>query len=121
MLQDSGTTWGNESCWHRVKVGPFRVADCPRDLCKLVEGHGVGLNFQRTVVQGHSFEFSPSIINQYWDCADVVEDEVEITKIDPMVSIIMGGKVRTWLTRYNLRSSHLTSEYSILHKIAMCN
>ena len=39
MLRDSGTTWGNESCRHRVKVGPFRVADCPRDLCKLVEGH----------------------------------------------------------------------------------
>ena len=38
-----------------------------------------------------------------------------------MVSLITGGKVITWLYKYNLPFSHLTSKYSILHKIAMCN
>ena len=42
-------------------------------------------------------------------------------KIDPMVSVITGGKVRSWPYKFQLLSSHLILRYSILHKIAMCN
>ena len=67
------------------------------------------------------FEFSPSIINQYWECEDVSDDEIEVLETDPMVSVITRGKVQTSPQKYNLCSSHLTSRYSILHKIAMRN
>ena len=42
-------------------------------------------------------------------------------EINPMVSVIIGGKVRSWPYKFQLLSSHLTSKYSNLHKIAMCN
>ena len=57
------------------------------------------LNFQKTIVRGHTFDFSSSIINQYWECTDVreeEEEEEEVPEIDPMVSVIAGGKVRSW-------------------------
>ena len=49
------------------KLPPFRAADCPRVICELVEGHrkSTSSNFQQTIVRGHTFEFFPSIINQY--------------------------------------------------------
>ena len=37
--------------------------------------------------------FSPNIINQYWECDDVPEDDEEVLEIDPAVSLIIGGKV----------------------------
>ena len=82
----------------------------------------IDLNFQKTLVHGYTFEFSLIIINQYWECANVPENEVEIPKTNPMVSIIIRGKIRSWPYKYNLGSSYLiTSRYSILHKIEMCN
>ena len=72
-------------------------------------------------MRGYRFEFSPSIINQYWECDDVLNDEIKVSEIDPMVSIITEGKVRTWPQNFNLWSSHPTPRYSILHKIAMSN
>ena len=78
-------------------------------------------NFQRMIVRGHTFEFSPSIIYQYLSCPDVLDNEIEVLEIDPMVSFITRGKVKTWLYKYNLHSSYLTFRYSISHKIAMCN
>ena len=78
-------------------------------------------NSKRNIVRGHTFQFSPSIINQCWECDDVPEKKVEISATDPMVSVITGGKVRTWPPRYNIRASHLTSRYYILYKMAMCN
>ena len=84
-------------------------------------GNPASLNFQKTTVRGHVFMFSPNIINQYWECDDVPENEEEVLEIDPTVSLIIRGKVLMWLYKYNLHSSHLTSRYSILHKIVMCN
>ena len=70
---------------------------------------------------GYSFEFSPNINNQYWECEDILNDEIEVPKTDPMVSLITKGKVRTWPQKYNLQSYYLSSRYSILHKIGMRN
>ena len=75
-----------------------------KDMGKLAS-----LNFQRTIMWGHTFEFSPSIINQYWNCPDVPNNEVEAPGTDPMVFVITGGKVRTWPYKYNLCSSYLAS------------
>ena len=69
---------------------------------------------------GYRFEFSPSIINQYWE-SDVQDDEIEVPETYPMVSVIIGGNFRMCPQKYNLQSSHLTSRFSILHKIAMSN
>ena len=54
------------------------------------------LNFQKATVWAYRFEFSPSIINQYWECDDVPDDEIEVSDIDLMVSVIIRRKVRTW-------------------------
>ena len=78
-------------------------------------------NFRKATMQGYWFKFSPSIINQYWECEDFLDDEIEVPETDPMVSVITRGKVRTSPQKYNLCSSHLTSRYSFLHKIAMRN
>ena len=37
---------------------------------------------------GYRFEFFPNIINQYWECEDVLDDEIEVPEKDPMVSVI---------------------------------
>ena len=84
-------------------------------------GNPESLDFQKTVVRGHMFKFSPSIINQYWECDYVLENEEEVLEIDPMVSVITGGKLKTWPYKFNIRSYYLTSRYSILQKIIMCN
>ena len=54
------------------------------------------LNFQKMTIRGHRFEFSPNIINQYWECEDVPDNEIEVPETDLMVFIIIGSKVRTW-------------------------
>ena len=54
-------------------------------------GKLASLNFQKTFVCGHSFKFSPSIINHYWEHVDVLDDEMEVLEIDLMVSVITGG------------------------------
>ena len=84
-------------------------------------GNPTSPNFQQTIVRGHTFEFFHSIINQHLDCPNIPDNEIEVPEIDPMVSVITRGKVRTWPCKYNFRSSHLTSKYFILHKISMCN
>ena len=48
-------------------------------------------------MRGYRFEFTPSIINQYWECEDVSDDKIELPEIDLMVFVIIEGKVRTWL------------------------
>ena len=52
-------------------------------------GNPASLNFQKTVVRGHKFEFSLSIINQYWECDDVPKDEEKVLKIYLMVFVII--------------------------------
>ena len=52
--------------------------------------------FQKAIVRGHRFELSPSIINQYLEYEHVPDNEVVVSEIDPMVSVINGGKVQTW-------------------------
>ena len=79
-------------------------------------GNPASPNFQRMIVRGHTFEFSPSIIYQYLSCLDVPDNEVEVPEIDPMVSIIIRGKVKTWSYKYNLHSSYLTSNTSFRTK-----
>ena len=59
-------------------------------------GNQTSPNFQKMMVRGHTFDFSHSIINQYWECTDVLEEEEEVLKIDPMVLVIIGGKVRSY-------------------------
>ena len=41
-------------------------------------------NFQKATMRGHRFEFSPSIINQYLECEDVPDDEVEVLETNPI-------------------------------------
>ena len=47
--------------------------------------------------------------------------EIVVSETDLMVFVITRGKVWTWPYKHNLWSSQLTSQYSILHKIVMCN
>ena len=52
-------------------------------------GNPASPNFQKTMVRGRTFDFSHSIINQYWECTDVPEEEEEeVLEIDPMVLVI---------------------------------
>ena len=74
------------------------------------------------MVRGYTFDFSLSIIKQYWECIDVPkEEEEEVPEIDPMVLVITRGKVLLWPYKFRLLSSQLTFRYSILRKIAMYN
>ena len=56
-------------------------------------GNPASPNFQKTMVRGITFDFSHSIINQHWECTDVLEEEEEVLEIDPMVLVITKGKV----------------------------
>ena len=53
-------------------------------------------NFQRQRCEDILLTFSPSIINQYWECTDILEEEEEVHEIDLMVSVIIGGKIQSW-------------------------
>ena len=59
-------------------------------------------NFQKATMQGHRFEFSRSIINQYLECEDVLDDEIEVLETNRTQSIIIGGNVQMWPQKYNL-------------------
>ena len=56
-------------------------------------GKPTNSNFQLTIVWGHSFEFSPSIINYYWNCFDILDNEVKVLETNPMVFVIIGRNV----------------------------
>ena len=52
-------------------------------------GNPASPNFQKTMVRGHYFDFSISIINQYKECIDFPKEEEEFPNIDLMVSVIL--------------------------------
>ena len=85
-------TLGNKPARHYVKATPFRITNCHGVLCELVQGHGGPRQFElpKDVCAETYLLVLPNIINHYWECHNVLEKEVEILKIDPMVSIITG-------------------------------
>ena len=62
----------------------------------------------------------PRGLGHHKECGDF-EGPSETPEIAPMVLVLTRGDMRDWLQKHNLWPSHLSTRYSILHKIAMTN
>ncbi|XP_019178858.1 PREDICTED: uncharacterized protein LOC109174020 [Ipomoea nil] len=72
-------------------------------------------------IRGRWYVFGPDMINEYYGLTDVQEDPV--TDWNLVARTLTGGQTKSWPTRDKdyLQSSHLTSRYVILHRLALHN
>ncbi|XP_019178560.1 PREDICTED: uncharacterized protein LOC109173723 [Ipomoea nil] len=72
-------------------------------------------------IRGRWYVFGPDMINEYYGLTAVQEDPV--TDWNLVARTLTGGQTESWPTRDKdyLQSSHLTSRYVILHRLALHN
>ena len=73
-------------------------------------------DFQKVLVHGHLFDFSPSIINQFLQCPNPVGPQ-PISDLQDVVSVLTHGKLLSWPAKGNLPLVDLSLRYCILHKM----
>ncbi|XP_019161150.1 PREDICTED: uncharacterized protein LOC109157765 [Ipomoea nil] len=72
-------------------------------------------------IRGKWYDFGPDVINKYYGLPTVQEEAV--TEWDVVAKTLTGGHTTSWPTgdKDYLLSSHLTSRYVILHRLALHN
>ncbi|XP_019157352.1 PREDICTED: uncharacterized protein LOC109153912 [Ipomoea nil] len=72
-------------------------------------------------IRGRWYVFGPDMINEYYGLTAVQEDPV--TDWNLVARTLTGGQTKSWPTgdKDYLQSSHLTSRYVILHRLALHN
>ncbi|XP_019166901.1 PREDICTED: uncharacterized protein LOC109162674 [Ipomoea nil] len=72
-------------------------------------------------IRGRWYVFGPDMINEYYGLPAVQEEAV--TDWDLVARTLTGGQTKSWPTgdKDYLQSSHLTSRYVILHRLALHN
>ncbi|XP_019181673.1 PREDICTED: uncharacterized protein LOC109176733 [Ipomoea nil] len=72
-------------------------------------------------IRGKWYDFGPAVINKYYGLPTVQEEA--ITEWDVVAKTLTGGHTTSWPTgdKDYLLSSHLTSRYVILHRLALHN
>ncbi|XP_019166903.1 PREDICTED: uncharacterized protein LOC109162675 [Ipomoea nil] len=72
-------------------------------------------------IRGKWYDFGPDVINKYYGLPTVQEEVV--TEWDVVAKTLTGGHTTSWPTgdKDYLLSSHLTSRYVILHRLALHN
>ncbi|XP_019167803.1 PREDICTED: uncharacterized protein LOC109163507 [Ipomoea nil] len=72
-------------------------------------------------IRGKWYDFGPDVINKYYGLPTVQEEPV--TEWDVVAKTLTGGHTTSWPTgdKDYLLSSHLTSRYVILHRLALHN
>ncbi|XP_019161969.1 PREDICTED: uncharacterized protein LOC109158507 [Ipomoea nil] len=72
-------------------------------------------------IRGKWYDFGPDVINKYYGLPAVQEEAV--TEWDVVAKTLTGGQTTFWPTgdKDYLLSSHLTSRYVILHRLALHN
>ncbi|GFP80750.1 hypothetical protein PHJA_000218300 [Phtheirospermum japonicum] len=76
------------------------------------------LNYGKVFLRGKVFAFTPDLIDDLFGTT-THRGNFSVDDIDEVVSFLSGGMVHSWFEQ--LPSTRLSSLYSIMHKVALCN